>query len=84
MPSNGSTAAYKPILNLALLELRKIHSSIPIVLKKGMGSVDPYTKAHLIKIRDQINKALDAQYICNVKDFPKPSVNGSSLAASRI
>jgi len=69
MPGNGSNGAYKPIANLALMEIRKIHSNIAKVLKDGDEKLDPYTTSHLAKMQGQIDKVLNAEYIYNANDL---------------
>lgn len=68
-PRNGGNEANKPISDLAMLELKQIQAATNRVLSEGEDKVDPYTKAHLTKIQDQIKKVLDSQYIYNAKDI---------------
>lgn len=65
LPGAGSGAAYKPIQNLAVAELRKILQRIEKCLESCKDKVDPYTLAHLSESKEEIKKALDAQYIYN-------------------
>jgi hypothetical protein len=65
MPGAGSTAAYKPISDLARAELRTIQGKAKRLLEQGGGKIDPYSKAHLTDIDALIAKVLDAQYIYN-------------------
>lgn len=69
MPGNGSTEAYKPISNLALVGLKGIRGRIDKLVKDGPGNLDPYTYAHFSKIADQIDKALQAEFIYNARDI---------------
>ena len=64
LPSAGFTAAYKPISNLAVHRLRKIHDKVEKVLKTP-GNLDEYSLAHLSEAKTRISKALDADYIYN-------------------
>ncbi|NOX56555.1 MAG: hypothetical protein GXP27_19350, partial [Planctomycetes bacterium] len=74
MPGAGSTEAYKPIANLALLEIRRIRSDIDRMLKKFRDKLDPYTTAHLVRMQDQITKALEAEQIYNIRDLVFPRI----------
>ena len=65
MPGAGRTAAYKPISDLARMEMRNIRSQIDNAVKAGGDQIDPYTKAHLIDAGEQITRALDAISIYN-------------------
>jgi hypothetical protein len=65
LPGNGTSAAYKAISNLCIMELRELKSSIDVVLEKGEKLLDPYSKAHLYEASQRIGKALEAEYIYN-------------------
>jgi len=70
MPGAGSTAAYKPVSDLSLAELRRIRDKVKQVLAANAAApdaprIDPYTAAHLTEVRQLITKAIDAQYIYN-------------------
>ncbi len=65
LPGNGTSAAYKAISNLCIMELRGLKSNIDKDLEAGDKSLDPYTKAHLYEASQRIAKALDANYIYN-------------------
>jgi len=67
MPDAGYSAAYKPISNLALMQLRELKRKIGASLEKK-GVLDPYSLAHLTETHAHIEKALDAQYIYNASD----------------
>lgn len=67
LPSAGSSAAYKPISNLAVYRLRKIHNKIDQIMKTP-GNLDEYSLAHLEEAKTRIAKALDADYIYNAND----------------
>ena len=69
MPGAGSNEAYKPISNLALLQLKKIVAKSKALLKRGGNKIDPYTTAHLTKVQTKIEKALNAEYIYNANDI---------------
>jgi len=63
-PSSWGTAAYKPISNLVLEQLRQIkESKIDPILETHDENLDPYTRAHLKDASMQVKKALDAQYV---------------------
>lgn len=69
LPGMGGTEAYKPISDLALMELRTVRDKVNALLEGGGGMLDPYTQAHLTRTKDQIDKALNAQYIYNARDI---------------
>ena len=65
LETNESTAAAKPISNLARLELKDIKKKIDASLKKCGAKMDAYSKAHLSELSDRIKSALDAGYTYN-------------------
>jgi hypothetical protein len=65
LPGNGSSAAYKAISNLCVMELRELKSEIDKDLEAGVKALDPYSKAHLYEASQRIGKALDADFIYN-------------------
>ncbi|MDR3635599.1 MAG: zinc-dependent metalloprotease [Isosphaeraceae bacterium] len=69
LPGSGFTAAYKPISNLAVVELRSIQDKIDKAIAKVGPKVDPYTQAHLAEAKARIAKSLDAQVIYNARDL---------------
>ena len=69
MPGAGSSAAYKPISNLVLVELRSIRDKAKRIIDEGGDKVDPYTKAHLSETQEIITRALESEYIYNAKDI---------------
>jgi hypothetical protein len=69
LPDAGFTAAYKPISNLAMMQLRQIRDTAEGLLKDSKENLDPYSLAHLQEAEMRISKALDAQYIYNVNDL---------------
>lgn len=71
LPGSGSTAAYKAISNLCIMELSELKDDIDAVMA---DSLDPYSKAHLYEASQRIEKALDADYVYN-----QSSGGGSSL-----
>lgn len=68
-PDAGFTAAYKPISNLAFMELRVLKGRIDSMLEHGDSKLDPYTSAHLTEATLRIAKVLDASYIYNANDM---------------
>lgn len=66
LPGAGSTAAYKPIANLATMQLRSIRAKIGAELKDTAGKIDPYTAAHFADAEAKITKALEAQIIIDL------------------
>lgn len=65
LPGNGSSAAYKAISNLCMMQLTELKKSIDGVLESKDDALDPYTKAHLAEATQRIEKALDADYVYN-------------------
>ncbi|MFK8111649.1 MAG: zinc-dependent metalloprotease [Rubripirellula sp.] len=65
LEDTDSTAAYKPISNLARMELRTLSSRIESSVKKCGKKMDAYTNAHLSEIKDRIDRALTAGYTYN-------------------
>ncbi len=61
--AKGSTAALKPIANLASLKLHELHEK----LEKASESenLDAYTKAHLIDSKNRIKQWVDGTYVVN-------------------
>lgn len=66
LPGAGSGAAFMPISNLSMAELRRIKGWVDQAITHGDSNLDPYTVAHLTEAQVRITKALDAQYIYNV------------------
>lgn len=60
-----STAANKPISNLARMELKDLAKRIEASLKKCGKNMDAYTKAHLTEVSERIEQALKAGYTYN-------------------
>ena len=65
MPGAGSTAVYKPIADLARMELKDLHARLAKTVEAGGDKIDPYTKAHLVDAGEQIARAMSATYIYN-------------------
>ncbi|MCG8651387.1 MAG: zinc-dependent metalloprotease, partial [Pirellulales bacterium] len=65
LQSSDDTAAYKPISNLARMELRTLVKRIDASLEKCGDKMDAYTKAHLSESRERISRALEASYTYN-------------------
>ena len=59
----GSTAALKPIANLAAMKLGELHEK----LEKASESknLDPYSKAHLIDAKNRVKRYIDGTYVVN-------------------
>jgi hypothetical protein len=62
LESNDTTAAYKPISNLAGMQLRELKAKIEASIEKCGDKMDAYTKAHLVNSKEQIERTLTAQY----------------------
>ena len=71
LPGTRPSAADRPISNLALQGIKQIKVKADAAIKQGGGNVDAYSKAHLSEISDQIDKALKAEYIYNIKSIPR-------------
>jgi hypothetical protein len=65
LPGNGSSAAYKAISNLCMMQLEVLKGDIDKVIEAQRDGLDAYTKAHLLEARQRIEKALDADYVYN-------------------
>ncbi len=67
MPESGFGAVHKPIANLAMVRLRALKDKLePIVA--NASALDPYSLGHLAETKLRIEKALDAQYVYNIRD----------------
>jgi hypothetical protein len=62
LQSNDATAAYKPISNLAAMQLRELKLKVDHSLNTCGDKMDAYTKAHLVNSQQTIERALSAQY----------------------
>ena len=69
LPGNGSGAAYKAVALLTRQELVEIRDRVANASKDWGNKADPYTRAHLGRINDQLTKVLDAQMIYNARDI---------------
>lgn len=70
LPEADFGAAYKPIANLVVAQLRELRDRIASLLDtKAVENLDPYTRAHLSEARLRIEKALDAQFIYNTPSW---------------
>lgn len=61
LDSGSSTAAYKPISNLAMMQLRDLKLKIEHSLNTCGEKMDAYTKAHLFNSKQKIEQTLSAQ-----------------------
>jgi len=62
--SFGSTAAYNTISNLVMDKLREIKVKIENKFPDArQAELDPYSRAHLVNAKTQIEKALEAHYV---------------------
>jgi hypothetical protein len=59
----GSTAALKPIANLAAMKLHELHESLE--KSSDAKSLDPYSKAHLIDAKNRVKKFIEGTYVVN-------------------
>ncbi|QDT13206.1 zinc-dependent metalloprotease [Planctomycetes bacterium K23_9] len=65
LESSDDTAAYKPISNLARMELRNLSAKIESSIKKCGKKMDAYTLAHLTETKERVDRALEAGYTYN-------------------
>jgi hypothetical protein len=65
LPGNGSSAAYKAISNLCVMQLGELKDTIAEILATEQETLDAYSKAHLYEAQKRIEKALDASYVYN-------------------
>ena len=68
IPGTGGNEAFKAVANLASMELDGILKNVNRILTESRKRVDPYTLSHLEKIKEQITKAKDGQFIYNAQD----------------
>ena len=72
LETSDDTAAYKPISNLARMELRTLSSRIKSTLDKCGKKMDAYTSAHLTETKERIDRALEAGYTYNTAPVQPP------------
>ncbi len=72
LEDSDSTAAYKPIGNLARLQLQSIKAKIEKSLKTCEDKMDSYSKAHLAESDERIKRALEASYTYQGKQAMMP------------
>ncbi len=65
LETSDDTAAYKPISNLARMELRSLSRRIESSLDKCGKKMDAYTRAHLTETKERVDRALEAGYTYN-------------------
>lgn len=65
LESSDDTAAYKPISNLARMELRALSGRIETMINECGQNMDAYTSAHLTETKERIDRALEAGYTYN-------------------
>ena len=66
-PGTSRTAAYKPIGDLARLQLRELKEQITQCLEDCDQKADIYSKSHLVDAADTIQKALDTEFIYDAR-----------------
>lgn len=72
LESSDDTAAYKPISNLARMQLRTLSKDIESSLEKCGKKMDAYTVAHLSETKERIDRALEAGYTYNAGAAQQP------------
>lgn len=65
LETSDTTAAYKPISNLARMELRTLSNRIDTSIQKCGEKMDAYSMAHLTETKERIDRALEAGYTYN-------------------
>jgi hypothetical protein len=60
--SGNSTAAMKPIANLASMQLKDLKTRIDGTLNAGGDKLDDYTRSHLLAAQERIQKWIDGKY----------------------
>lgn len=73
LETDTDTAAYKPISNLARMQLKGYSGKIEVTLKRCAENIDAYTEAHLTEVKQRIDRALSAGYSYNTA---APAANG--------
>ena len=69
LPGSGTAAAFKPISDLATLQLKELNDKIGRFLEDHSDAADAYTRAHLSAAEAKIQKRLAAEYIYNADDI---------------
>lgn len=84
IPSSTSiSAADRAISTLAIMTLNDLNKQITALLEgPGASKIDPYSRAHLSEISQQIAKAMDAQYIYNAGDIGGGTIDFGGLFGS--
>jgi hypothetical protein len=72
LEDSKDTAAYKPIANLARMQLTSLNGKIEASLKSCENKMDAYTVAHLTESKERITRALEASYTFNAKQQQPP------------
>jgi hypothetical protein len=62
LEESNATAAYRPISNLARLELRKLADRADATMERCGKKMDAYTEAHLTESKERIDRVLKAGY----------------------
>lgn len=74
LETSDDTAAYKPISNLARMELRSLSEKIAATTERCGDKMDAYTTAHLNEVKQRIDRALEAGYTYNAAGAPAGGV----------
>ncbi len=72
LEDESDTAAYKPISNLARMELRQLAGRIETSLERCEQKMDAYTLSHLTESQERITRALNASYTYNAGSADAP------------
>lgn len=72
LETSNATAAYKPISNLARMELRALSGRIGSSIEKCGEKMDAYSKAHLSETKERMDRALQAGYTYDGKKTGQP------------
>jgi hypothetical protein len=74
---NSSTAAMKPIANLAAMTLKDLQKQISSVLTKA-DNLDAYSQAHLIDASDRIRRWMDSKVVVQAAGTGPIRIRGSA------
>ncbi len=62
LPGGWRSASQKPVMTLALSQLRKLEAQLASFLAEEQGRLDPYSEAHLSEAATRITQVLDLNY----------------------
>ena len=65
MRTENGPVAFRPIADLAQMELHDLQTKINALVKEQGDKLDPYSRSHLLQMQTVIEKALNSQFIYN-------------------